>query len=154
MKALSDISADELRHAGYVDEAGVIDLKEPTEMMVTGAKKAEAVTILKRADPIAILILQPLSKTLLHSMFMATGGFFSAGNSEPTRFLRKYLDAKMEKRPLQAITSTTYSQHPLLLKWYRFMRYSEPTLEADGKGHTFVRPPGLKARRAPNKKPA
>lgn len=142
MKSLSDISADELRHAGYVDEDGQIDIAAPTQMMINGAKTGEAVTILNRAEPIAVLILLPQSKTLMHSMFLATRSFFGDGNWAPTRFLRKYLDAKMAKQPGVMLKSLTYSQHPQLLKWYRFMRYGAPEIQPDGKGHTFTRPAG------------
>lgn len=142
MKSLSDISSEELRHAGFVDDGGEIDLDQPTKMMIDAARTEDAVTILNKAEPIAILILITETKTLLTSMFMATGGFFGEGNSAPSKFLRRYLDAKMKKLPGVVVKSMTFSRHPQLEKWYRFMGYGAPEPAPDGNGNTFTRASG------------
>lgn len=141
MKSLSDISSEELRHAGYLDETGHIDLNQPTTMMINAARTDDAVTILNRAEPIAILILQPESSTVHTTMFMATEGFFGEGNWAPTRFLRRYLDVKMKRKPGVTLRSMTFSRHPQLLKWYRLMGYGAPEPRPDGNGNTFTRSP-------------
>jgi hypothetical protein len=132
MNSLSEVSASELQAAGY-------SVDQLADLMQQWARGGEPVVVLDRATPIAILIFQrTATANVLGTAFMATEGFFG-GRSQPTRFLRKYLDQKMRKMPGVALVSLTYSQHPTVERWYRLMGYGDAKVE--GAGRTFTRGP-------------
>ena len=135
MKSLSEISVSELHAAGY-------SVEQLTYYMHQWAREGDPVVVLDRATPIAILIFQPTeSPDTRGTAFMATEGFFG-GQTQPTRFLRKYLDRKMEKQPGVSLVSITYSQHLTVDRWYRLMGYGEP--EVQGTSKIFTRAPKAK----------
>ena len=130
MRHLSDISAGEVAITGYtIDEA--------TAQMLKWAEEGEAVAITIDDFPIAILVFKSEDLNVLETSFMATQPFFNG--SLPTRYLKRFLDDKMKKRPSVAVVSTTYSRHPSLHRWYRRMGYRDPA--TDGASFTFVREP-------------
>ncbi|MGX5843601.1 hypothetical protein ACWGTI_23045 [Mesorhizobium sp. ArgA1] len=130
MTSLSATSAGELITAGRT-------IEEATEQMVEWSGEGEAIAIDSDNSPIAILIFRDEDANVLGTSFMATEQFFTGWL--PTRFLKRYVDAKMKKLPGVAVVSTTYSQHPSLHRWYRLMGYRDPA--TDGVSFTFVREP-------------
>lgn len=132
MKSLSDISASEIQAAGY-------SIEQSTDYMHQWAAGGDPIVVLDRATPIAILIFQQSgTPDMRGTAFMATEGFFG-GRTQPTRFLRKYLDRKMEKLPGVSLLSITYSPHPTVDRWYRLMGYGEPKVQ--GASKVFTRTP-------------
>jgi hypothetical protein len=141
MKNLSAVSASELRTARA-------SVENTSRSMATLLKTHGGVAILDRAEPIAILIFQPTrDPKLMSTAFMATEKFFGAA-WKPTRFLRRFLDQKMEAMPGVSLRSTTFSTHPELARWFRLMGYGEPQVE--GSSYTFFRRPADLVARQPS----
>lgn len=132
MGSLSEISASEIEAAGF-------SLELATQYMQQWAIQGDAVAILDRATPIAVLIFQTAqSPDKRGTAFMATEGFFG-GRSQPTLFLRKYLDRKMRTLPDVSLVSRTYSLHGTVDRWYRLMGYGDAV--KDGTSKVFTRVP-------------
>ncbi|WP_156938541.1 hypothetical protein [Mesorhizobium sp. LNHC252B00] len=131
MKGLSKVSLDEVAAGGYA-------LDDVTDAMITLWHRSGGTAILDRAEPIAVLIFTPVPDKILSTSFMATEAFFGS-NWKPTLYLRRYLDRKMDKLPGVSLMSFTYSTHPEVARWYRFMGYGAPLTE--DKRNTFTRSP-------------
>lgn len=113
MKNLSEVSADELEAAGYT-------LSEATDLMLGAMRSGEAITFLDRATPIAIMVFEPAIDGVTTTMFLATQGFFG-GRSRPTLFLKRFIDRRFENYPELVLRSTTFSNHPMLIRWYEII---------------------------------
>ena len=132
MKNLSAVSAGEL-------EAARASAENTARSLAALLKVHGGVTILDRAEPIAVLLMMPTrDPRLMSTAFMATEKFFGAA-WKPTRFLRRHLDARMASLPGVSLRSTTFSTHPQLARWFRLMGYGEP--QTEGASHTFFRRP-------------
>lgn len=110
MKNLSDVSAGEVETAGYT-------LSDATALMLNAMRSGEAIAFLDRATPIAIMVFEPAVDGVTTTMFLATEDFFG-GRPRPTLFLKRFVDRRFEKNPGLVLRSTTFSNHPKLIRWY------------------------------------
>lgn len=138
---LSEISKDELEQAGYTPQSA-------RKLLFTLLLDSDAIVILERATPIAILIIQTTAEDICETYFVGTEAFFTG--ARPTLHLRKLVDKRLAtKHRHMKLVSISFSAHPELLRWYKLMGYELG--EQKGRYHKFVR---LAARPEPGNKAA